>query len=88
MISDEDVARYQRDGYLVIPDVLSAREVDDLRRATEAQVERSRQAIEARQMRAIPVIRDHGCASGNRASSWSSQATSDCGVSLVTRVRS
>ena len=44
MISDEDVARYQRDGYLVIPDVLSAREVDDLRRATEAQVERSRQA--------------------------------------------
>ena len=44
MISDQDVQRYRRDGYLVIPDVLSAREIDDLRRATDDQVERSRQA--------------------------------------------
>ncbi|MBU3739501.1 MAG: phytanoyl-CoA dioxygenase family protein [Rhodoferax sp.] len=44
MISDQDVQRYRSDGYLVIPDVLSAREVDDLRRATDDQVERSRQA--------------------------------------------
>lgn len=44
MISDQDVLRYQRDGYIVVPDVLSAQDIDDLRRATDEHVELSRQA--------------------------------------------
>jgi phytanoyl-CoA hydroxylase len=44
MISDEDVQRYHRDGYLVVPDVLSAQDIDDLRQATDGFVEQSRQA--------------------------------------------
>lgn len=44
MISDEDVQRYHRDGYLVVPDVLSAQDIEDLRRATDGFVEQSRQA--------------------------------------------
>ena len=27
MISDQDVARYRRDGYIVVPDVLSAEDI-------------------------------------------------------------
>ncbi len=42
MISDEDVARYHRDGYIVVPNVLSAQEVDELQRVTEEFVQASR----------------------------------------------
>jgi phytanoyl-CoA hydroxylase len=42
MISDQDVARYQRDGYLVVPDVLTADEVAQLQRVTEEFVQASR----------------------------------------------
>lgn len=45
MISDQDVARYQRDGYLVVPDVLSAEDVADLQRVTDEFVEASRQTL-------------------------------------------
>ena len=44
MISDEDVQRYHRDGYLVVPDVLSAQDIEDLRQVTDDLVEQSRQA--------------------------------------------
>lgn len=44
MLTDDEVARYQRDGYVVLPDVLSAREVADLQHVTAEFVERSRQA--------------------------------------------
>ena len=42
MISDQDVARYRRDGYIVVPDVLSADEVGQLQRVTEEFVQASR----------------------------------------------
>ena len=42
MISESDVARYRRDGYLVVPDVLGASEIADLRRVTEEFVQASR----------------------------------------------
>ena len=42
MINASDVARYQRDGYLVIPGVFSAAEVADLQRVTDEFVEASR----------------------------------------------
>jgi len=45
MISDQDVARYQRDGYLVVPDVLSAEDVAGLQRVTDEFVEASRQTL-------------------------------------------
>ena len=44
MISDQDVARYQRDGYIVVPGVLSAAEVAELQRVTEEFVQASRKA--------------------------------------------
>ena len=44
MIDDSTVRTYRQDGYIVVPDVLSAAEVADLRRVTDAFVERSRQA--------------------------------------------
>ena len=44
MIDDRDVQRYQRDGFIVVPGVLSAQDVDDLRRVTDELVEHSRQA--------------------------------------------
>jgi len=44
MISDLDVARYQRDGFIVVPDVLSAADIADLQRVTDEFVESSRQA--------------------------------------------
>ena len=44
MISDQDVARYRHDGFIVVPDVLSAADVADLRRVTDEFVERSRKA--------------------------------------------
>ena len=44
MIDDSTVRTYRQDAYIVVPDVLSAAEVADLRRVTDAFVERSRQA--------------------------------------------
>ncbi len=46
MIDDQDVARYQRDGYIVVPDVLSAQEVQELQRVTDGFVEASRQTLQ------------------------------------------
>jgi len=46
MINDLDVARYQRDGYIVVPDVLSAQDVQELRRVTDEFVEASRQTLQ------------------------------------------
>ena len=46
MISDDDAARYRRDGFIVVPGVLSAREVADLQRVTAEFVEASRAATE------------------------------------------
>lgn len=46
MIDDTDVQRYRRDGYLIVPDVLSAQDIDDLCGATDALVEQSRQTAE------------------------------------------
>ena len=43
-IDDQAVARYRRDGYIVVPDVLSAQEVQDLQAATDEFVELSRTA--------------------------------------------
>lgn len=42
-LSTEQVQAYRRDGFLVVPDVLDAAEVADLRRATDELVEQSRQ---------------------------------------------
>ena len=44
MISDQDVARYQRDGYIVVPNVVSADEVASLQRVTDEFVQASRKA--------------------------------------------
>ena len=44
MLSKADIERYNRDGVIVVPNVLSAAEVDALRRATDEFVEKSRAA--------------------------------------------
>lgn len=44
MISDQDVTRYRHDGFIVVPDVLSAADVAELRLVTDEFVERSRKA--------------------------------------------
>ncbi len=46
MISDLDVARYQRDGYIVVPGVLSEQEVTELQRVTQEFVEASRKTLQ------------------------------------------
>jgi len=46
MINDMDVARYQRDGYIVVPDVLSAQDIQELRQVTDEFVEASRQTLQ------------------------------------------
>jgi phytanoyl-CoA hydroxylase len=46
MISDKEVERYRRDGYIVVPNVLTDEEVADLRRVTEEFVEASRTATD------------------------------------------
>jgi ectoine hydroxylase-related dioxygenase (phytanoyl-CoA dioxygenase family) len=46
MISEQDVAFYRDNGYLVVPDVLSQAEVEALRRVTDEFVERSRTLTE------------------------------------------
>jgi phytanoyl-CoA hydroxylase len=43
MISDQDVAFYRDNGYLLVPDALQRREVEELRRVTDEFVERARQ---------------------------------------------
>lgn len=42
MLTTADKERYERDGFIVVPDVLSTAEVEGLRRATDAIVEKSR----------------------------------------------
>ena len=42
MISEADVAFYQQHGYLVVQDVLSRSEVEELRRVTDELVEKAR----------------------------------------------
>ena len=45
MLSQADVDRYNRDGFLVVPDVLGHEEIAGLRRATDELVERSRTVL-------------------------------------------
>ena len=42
MISEQDVAFYRENGYLVVADVLSGAEVEELRRVTDEFVEKAR----------------------------------------------
>ena len=46
MISDQDVARYRREGFIVVPDVLSARDIAELQSVTEEFVEASRKTTQ------------------------------------------
>jgi len=46
MVTDAQVATYQRDGFIVVENVLDAGEVEALRRATEELVEKSREVTE------------------------------------------
>ena len=41
-LSAEQIARYQRDGFIVVEGVLSPAEISDLRRVTDALVESAR----------------------------------------------
>ena len=45
MLTDEEVARYRRDGYIVVPDVVSAQDIADLRKVTDEFVEMSRSTL-------------------------------------------
>src|SRR4030095_14904439 len=64
-LTDEQVATYQRDGYLAIPRLLDRERVDALRRVTDAFVERSRVVprtdsifdLDPRHTAASPVVR-------------------------------
>ena len=42
MLSPSDIERYNRDGFIVVPNVLSQAEVEALRRATDGLVDKSR----------------------------------------------
>jgi phytanoyl-CoA hydroxylase len=42
MIGPSEVETYRREGYLILPDILTAEEVENLRRVTDEFVERSR----------------------------------------------
>ena len=42
MLSKADVERYNRDGFIVVPNVLTAAEVEGLRKATDEIVEKAR----------------------------------------------
>ena len=44
MINDQDVARYQSEGFIVVPDVLSAQDIIELQHVTDEFVEASRKA--------------------------------------------
>ena len=44
MISDQDVARYRREGFIVVPDVLSPHDITELQGVTDEFVEASRKA--------------------------------------------
>ena len=46
MVSDQEVALYQRDGFIVVPDVLSAQDVADLQRVTDEFAESSRKTAQ------------------------------------------
>jgi phytanoyl-CoA hydroxylase len=46
MLTDQDVARYHRDGYLVVPDIISTQDIAELRSVTDEFVESSRQTLE------------------------------------------
>lgn len=46
MLTQEQIAFYREQGYLGVENVLSQREVDDLRRVTDAFVEKSREVVE------------------------------------------
>jgi ectoine hydroxylase-related dioxygenase (phytanoyl-CoA dioxygenase family) len=64
-LTDEQVASYQRDGYVAVPGVLDAAQVEALRRITDAFVERSRGVMKSdavfdldpRHTAAAPVLR-------------------------------
>jgi ectoine hydroxylase-related dioxygenase (phytanoyl-CoA dioxygenase family) len=64
-LTDEQVAAYQRDGYLAIPRLLEPERVDALRRVTDGFVERSRRVarsdsifdLDPRHSAATPVVR-------------------------------
>ena len=46
MINEQDVERYRREGFIVVPDVVSAEDIAELRAVTDEFVEASRQARE------------------------------------------
>ena len=46
MLTQEQIAFYREQGYLGVENVLSQREIDDLRRVTDAFVEKSREVVE------------------------------------------
>ena len=46
VLTEEQMGLYERDGFLVVPDVISTTEIAELRRVTEALVEQSRSTTE------------------------------------------
>jgi ectoine hydroxylase-related dioxygenase (phytanoyl-CoA dioxygenase family) len=64
-LTEEQIARYRRDGYLAVPGVIDAERVQALRRVTEAFVERSRSLtrsdavfdLDPRHTAAAPILR-------------------------------
>src|SRR5256885_14707332 len=64
-LTDEQIASYQRDGYLAVPRLIDAERVEALRRLTDAFVERSRGVsrsdgvfdLDPRHTAAAPVLR-------------------------------
>jgi len=48
MLTEQDVARYHRDGFIVVPDIISAQDITELRSVTAPEdfVESSRQTLE------------------------------------------
>jgi ectoine hydroxylase-related dioxygenase (phytanoyl-CoA dioxygenase family) len=46
MLTDQEVAQYHRDGFIVVPDVISEEDIAELRKVTEEFVEASRQTLE------------------------------------------
>jgi len=46
MLTDQEVAQYHRDGFIVVPDVISEEDLAELRKVTEEFVEASRQTLE------------------------------------------
>jgi len=46
MLTDQEVAQYHREGFIVVPDVISEEDLAELRKVTEEFVEASRQTLE------------------------------------------